>query len=107
MVVAGHAVTETYSVLTRVPPQFRLDPVETMDLIRIDFLERATVAALPGADYVTALMSFAERGIAGGRIYDAIIATTAIVAGASVLLTFNERDFAGLVPGLEIVVPGV
>ena len=33
------------------------------------------------------------------------MAITAAAAGASVLLTFNERDFRGLVPDLEIVVP--
>jgi predicted nucleic acid-binding protein len=42
----------------------------------------------------------------GGIIYDAVIARTAFDAGASVLLTWNTRDFLRVAPpGLEIRQP--
>lgn len=59
-----------------------------------------------GRSYIDVLASLPGKGVAGGRTYDALIARCAEIAGVGTLLTFNVRDFAGLVPGLEIVAPG-
>lgn len=106
MILAGHSLAESYSILTRLPRGRRMSPTVALMTLRRFAAQAWLVAALTADDYLALIERCAERGIAGGRIYDAIIATTAIGAGASVLLTFNERDFTGLVPGLEVVVPG-
>jgi predicted nucleic acid-binding protein len=62
------------------------------------------VVALAPADYMGFLHRQQSAGIAGGRIYDALIAETARGAGAEVLLTFNTRHFEGF-EGLEVDVP--
>jgi hypothetical protein len=54
---------------------------------------------------VALLKRLAEVGIGGGRVYDAVIAESAVRAGASALLTFNARHYEPAPDGVEIVVP--
>ena len=55
-------------------------------------------------DHVWPLLeTFANRGISGGRIYDAVIAHAAREAGAEAILTFNARHFVG--EGLQVLSP--
>jgi predicted nucleic acid-binding protein len=44
--------------------------------------------------------------VAGGLVYDAVIARSIFNAGARVLLTWNVQDFLQVAPaGLEIITP--
>lgn len=62
--------------------------------------------ALPVQAYRSLLRSAPEHGIAGGRIYDAVICACGLAAEVDALLTFNERQFRPLAaPRIEIVVP--
>jgi predicted nucleic acid-binding protein len=48
----------------------------------------------------------AERQVGGGKIHYAVIAQATARAGASVLLTWNVKDFLAVAPaGLEIRSP--
>ena len=106
LVVPAPALAETYAVLTRLPPPHRLSPEDALHLVDANFAHGATLVALDAAAYLSVLRRAPDRRVAGGRIYDAIIAQCAIKGRASCLLTFNERDFAAfVVPDLEIVVP--
>jgi predicted nucleic acid-binding protein len=105
MVVAGPALVEAYAVLTRLPAPHRLSPSDALRLIDANFADPGRVVALDARGYV-ALLRRSGEALAGGRIYDAVIAQCAVKGRATALLTFNESDFAALaVPGLEIVVP--
>jgi predicted nucleic acid-binding protein len=73
--LVAHAELEAYSVLTRLPPPFRVDP-----RLAAEYLERR----FTGARHVLRARArrrftsrLAEAGIAGGRVYDALIAATA------------------------------
>ena len=94
MVIAAPTVIETYSVLTRLPPPHRLSPTDALALLDANFLtaDRESVA-LTVDDYCQVVRSAPARGIAGGRVYDAVIVTCAWAANVSTLLTFNEREF--------------
>lgn len=106
MVIPGHALVETYSVLTRLPPPHRLRPAACLDLIDSNFISSAEIVALGPPAYVELVRRAASNNVAGGQIYDAVIAECGRISGAEVLLTFNERHFAALVDrGVEIVVP--
>lgn len=105
MLLAGHALVECYAVLTRLPPPLRLPPQRVLELIHASYIEKGTVVALDPERYLELLATAAASGIAGGRTYDALIAASARAANADVLLTFNVRDFAGLVPGLDVHAP--
>ena len=106
MVVAGHALAEAYSVLTRFPPPHRLSPQGALTLLDGNFMNGTKIIALDGKSYRTLLRNVATGGITGGRTYDAIIAMCTIHAKVSTLLTFNEQHFHDLAQNqFEIVVP--
>jgi predicted nucleic acid-binding protein len=105
--VAAPALIETYAVLTRLPPPYRLSPADTLALLEANFLTATRIVALDGRSYRTLLRRAPHEGIVGGRIYDAVIATCAMKAKVAVLPTFNEAHFLPFAAwGLEIVVPG-
>ncbi|MGH3096395.1 MAG: PIN domain-containing protein [Streptosporangiales bacterium] len=85
--LSGHAVAETYAVLTRLPGDLRLAPADAARLMDERFgapftLGSDTAARLPGA--------IAQLGIAGGAVYDALVALAAAEHGAE-LATRDAR----------------
>jgi predicted nucleic acid-binding protein len=106
MVLAGHAVLETFSVLTRMPAPYRISPSQALRAISGDYLERGSFVALEAEAYPDLLADLAARRVAGGRTYDAVIARCAEMASVDVLLTFNVRHFEGLVRNIAIHRPG-
>lgn len=107
LIVAAPALVEAYAVLTRLPPPHRLSPVDTMTLLDSNFLRGSTVTALDARAYTALLQNASQKSIAGGRVYDWVIAACAVKANASILITFNAKDFVPLVPEqVEILVPG-
>lgn len=106
MLIAGPALIESYSVLTRLPPPHRLSPVDALALLDANFM-RAKIIALDGRSYVALLRRAAVDGIAGGQTYDAVIAACVLKAKAHALLTFNADHFRSLAEtGMNVVVPG-
>lgn len=72
--LSGHAVAETYSVLTRLPGDVRLAPADAARLLN----ERFAPPLVLGADVAGRLPDvLAGLGIAGGAVYDALVALTA------------------------------
>ncbi|MDQ3700295.1 MAG: PIN domain-containing protein [Chloroflexota bacterium] len=111
MIVAAAALVETYAVLTRLPPPHRLSPADTFALLDANFMAGAEsgaleIVALDATAYQALLRQAPLEGTAGGRIYDALIASCAAHAQVDSLLTFNERHFQPFAsPSLQIVVP--
>lgn len=106
MVVAGPALIEAYSVLTRLPAPHRLSPTDALALLEANFIVKVKVAALAPEDYRAILRAAPGGGISGGRIYDAVIAACANREKAAAVLTFNESHFRTLTgPDTAIVVP--
>ena len=103
---AWHCCLEFYSVSTRLPPEFRLTPVDACRLMEEELLARLAVHDLPGGDRRAFLRAAAADGIAGGRLYDAHIADVARAAGARVVVTDNRRHFvSALRYGLRVETP--
>ncbi len=107
MAVAVHTLVETYAVLTRLPAPHRLSAADCRTLIEANFSDdTAAIVALPATEYCRLIHDAPERGIAGGRVYDAVIAACARTAQAATLLTLNERHFTALGDAdLAIAVP--
>jgi len=85
--LSGHALAETYSVLTRLPGDIRLAPGDAARLLGQRFatpllLEPRVSERLPDI--------LAGLGIAGGAVYDAIVALAAAANGC-VLATRDAR----------------
>ena len=72
--LAGHAAFESYSVLTRLPPPERQSPTAVQRILHRNFPGRCV---LPGAAQKSLWDSLAARGIAGGAVYDALVAAAA------------------------------
>lgn len=84
--LSGHALAETYSVLTRLPGDARVDPADAVALIDDNF-EAVPLGARAAR---TAHREFAARGIAGGATYDGLVALAARERGV-VLVTRDAR----------------
>ena len=105
-VTAWHCCLEFYSVSTRLPPEFRLDPADATRLLEEEILNRMPVQDLPPADRTRMLRLMADDRITGGRIYDAHVAEVARAAGARVIVTDNRRHFlSALRHGIRVETP--
>ena len=72
--LAGHAAVETYSVLTRLPGDLRLEPQDAARLLAERFAPPLLLAQKATGRLTE---TFADLGIAGGAVYDALVALAA------------------------------
>jgi predicted nucleic acid-binding protein len=85
--LSGHALAETYSVLTRLPGDARLAPADAARLLDARFspplmVSSSSARALP--------YTLSRLGIAGGAVYDALVALAAKEHGTA-LATRDAR----------------
>jgi toxin FitB len=85
--LSGHALVEAYSVLTRLPGDARLAPADAARLLSARFsppllLSNSRARKLPD--------TLSRLGVAGGAVYDAIVALAAKEHGAA-LATRDAR----------------
>jgi predicted nucleic acid-binding protein len=74
LALSGHALAETYSVLTRLPGDARLAAADAARLIDARF---ATPLVLSGEHSRKVHATLSRMGIAGGAVYDALVALAA------------------------------
>ncbi len=72
--LCGHALAETYAVLTRLPGDIRLSAPDAARLIAARFATPLLLTTKVTRSLPTTLAKF---GIAGGAVYDALVALTA------------------------------
>jgi predicted nucleic acid-binding protein len=103
---ALHCCLEFFSVATRLPAEFRLQPADALTLLEHEVFARMVVADLPPGDRLTMFRTAAHDGITGGRIYDAHIAETARSLGVTTIVTDNRRHFlTALRYGIRVETP--
>lgn len=74
LALSGHALAETYAVLTRLPGDARVSPSDTVVLIEENFV---LSVALPPDVASRAHRKLARLGISGGATYDGLVALAA------------------------------
>lgn len=79
----AHAALESFSVITRLPQPQRASAAVIAMFLRAHFAD--AYIALSPPQYERVVQQAADAGIAGGAIYDALIAATAREAGATLL----------------------
>ena len=103
VVLSGHAAVETYAVLTRLPGNSRLSPADAAGLLAARF---GPPVQLPADTFTRLPQLLAELGIAGGAVYDAIVA----LAAAENALPLATRDARARdtyqVTGANVIVVG-
>lgn len=85
--LAGHAVFETYSVLTRLPVELRLTADRALSVLAAAFPDDCWLDADATRDLRNRL---ADAGIVGGSVYDALVGQAAAANGRT-LLTRDQR----------------
>lgn len=96
--IGVHSIAEVYSALTRVPVQPRIHPGEAARIVREGILGCCMSVPAEQGDYLWALNTVQQRGLPGGRIYDALLLACAVRSGAERIYTFNVADFCSLAP---------
>lgn len=86
--LVAHAELESYSVLTRIPEPFQIAATAVAEYLRRRYPGERLV--LPEVERRTLVGRLSELGIAGGAVYDAVVATTAARHGYK-LLTCDRR----------------
>jgi predicted nucleic acid-binding protein len=101
--LSGHALAETYSVLTRLPGDLRLAPADAARLIAERFVEPLVL----GPEAARRLPDVLSRlGIAGGAVYDALVALAAVAHGASLATRDARARPTYETVGVEVLVAG-
>jgi toxin FitB len=85
LALSGHALAETYSVLTRLPGDARLAADDAARLLDMRF---TTPMVLSGEQAGRAHATLSQMGVVGGAVYDALVALAAKENGA----TLATRD---------------
>jgi toxin FitB len=85
--LTGHALAETYSVLTRLPGDARLTPADAARLLKARF---SPALVLSSSNACKLPETLSRLGIAGGAVYDALVALAAKEHGAA-LATRDAR----------------
>jgi predicted nucleic acid-binding protein len=93
----AHSLAEIYASLTGRTGRERVSGDEAM-LFLSDVRERLTIVGLDDREYLKALEASSAIGIAGGAIYDAVLAHCALKARARAIYTWNAKDFTRLGP---------
>jgi predicted nucleic acid-binding protein len=101
-VLAGHTLAETYSVLTRLPGDARLAPHDAVRLLDAGFAPPVLVDPQVASELPSVL---APLGIAGGAVYDALVALAASHAGLP--LATRDRRAASTYSALGVAVEPV
>jgi predicted nucleic acid-binding protein len=96
--VAAHTLAEVYAVLTRLPTMPRISPATALRLVEENIATGAEVITLDAADYRLLLPRLAALEVAGGAVYDGLIARAAEKATAERLLTLNADHFRRVWP---------
>jgi predicted nucleic acid-binding protein len=81
--LVAHAELETYSVLTRLPEPLRMEPKLVAQYLREDYPGKRMV--LPESERSALIERFARLSIAGGAVYDGMVAATAAHHGYRLL----------------------
>jgi predicted nucleic acid-binding protein len=88
----AHSLVEFYATTTRFPGRHRLSGEQVLLLLE-NIQERLTIVTLEAQEYYGILKRAAEAGIVGGAIYDVLLASCALKAGAEIMYTWNVRHF--------------
>jgi predicted nucleic acid-binding protein len=104
LIVASHTLAELYAVLSTLPIKPRITPLIVRKLIIENIEPNSKFISLTPGEYKSVIKQISELGLAGGIIYDALIAKVAQKSRVERLLTLNIDDFNRAWPGGEKII---
>ncbi len=93
LVLAAHTLAELHATLTMLPMRPRISPQTALRLREESLPATTEIVDLTADEYRRVVGQMAGLGLAGGIVYDALIARAAEIAGVDRLVTLNESDF--------------
>jgi len=96
---SAHSLAEVYATLTRLPAPHRASPEQAVRCIEA-IAARLSLISLDAPATLATVRAATSQRIAGGAVYDLLIATCAIQSDADRIYTWNLRHFERL--GTEI-----
>jgi len=102
--VSCHSLAEVYSALTLLPLSPRILPGEAERIIDASIRRRFRLIAVSAAMYEAAVATCVRMGLAGGKVYDALLLECARKAKLQRIYTFNTSDFLRLAPDLGSII---
>ena len=97
--LSGHAVFETFSVLTRLPGALRVAPDVAHDVIRRSFPDGCWLGAREQAALFARMPTL---GITGGMVYDALVGAAALSARRRLLSRDRRADRTYSLLGVDV-----
>ena len=106
-VIATHSLAEAFSALTSVPLLPRILPSQAREIVSTNIQRHFKTIAITAEMHERAIAACVERGLGGGKVYDALLLECARESQAERIYTFNLKDFRTLAPDLaeRIVAP--
>jgi predicted nucleic acid-binding protein len=101
LALSGHALPETYSVLTRLPGDARLAPADAAELMNARFAAPLLLSSSRSRKLLDTLSRF---GIAGGAVYDGLVALAAKEHGAALATRDARARGTYDVVGVKVIV---
>lgn len=99
-VISVHSLAETFSALSSAPITPRILPSEARDIITTNITRHFQLVAATPEMYGRAIETCVNRGLGGGKVYDALLLECARHSRADRIYTFNLHDFRRLAPDL-------
>ncbi|HEX5718579.1 MAG TPA: PIN domain-containing protein [Thermoanaerobaculia bacterium] len=98
LVLSAHSLAELYASLTRLPVSPRITPDRASKIIDGVIAAADEIVPLSPEDYTSTIQRISGMGLAGGIVYDALIACAAGKARVERLITFNASHFRRVWP---------
>jgi predicted nucleic acid-binding protein len=102
--IAAHSIAETYAVLLTIPVSPRIAPSAAWTLVEHTILPFVHAVELSARETGMVVQRMSRQGIAGGVVYDALIAEAAVKAGAECIVTLNISDFRRVTQGMPLLI---
>lgn len=94
-----HTMAEVYAVMTALPVKDVIPPAQALLFVQ-EVRDRFTIVTLSEDEYYGAIEQAATRGLADGRVYDALLLRCAAKVKAEIIYTWNLRHFRAITPEL-------
>jgi predicted nucleic acid-binding protein len=98
--ISVHSLAETFSALSSAPITPRILPSEARDIIATNIKRHFQLVAVTPEMYERAMEICVNRGLGGGKVYDALLLECARQSQADRIYTLNLHDFRRLAPDL-------
>jgi len=96
----AHSLAEVFAVMTVLSVKPPIPPEQALRFIE-EIRRRLALISLDAEEYFETMQNAADRGITGGRVYDALLLRCAAKSKARAVYTWNVKHFQFLAPHLS------